>query len=980
MASRTPTLREPEQFVQALLGARDMAAVAGAATRHLKAAYGCSKVRMVWNVSADRGVAEWSSFPAGNLSPDELDLCTAAACGSVVATHDQDDARLLAMDAGAWAVLLCRHPEDFDASIVPAPWQASLDVLMLRCRAMLDTERLKFDVERLAAAERLQRALFAISDIASSDEATHDVLFELHDIVGRLMYAENFYIVRYDSDRETMRFIYFADSKDPLVPDPDEEISAASVPNSLTLGLVRHGKPILGPSDEVSAQLGVKVDDSLGPDCEDWLGVPMVEDGVVRGAVVVQSYDPSVRYTVKDQALLSYVAQHILTALARREAQEELERRVEQRTHELRLENQERQRSERLQAALFRITELAGRSDSMEDFYRDVHRIVSELLDARNFYIAVLAPNGRELDFPYSVDERDTARTHRNLAKGLTEYVLRSGEPLLVDRQAIENLESRGEVLSIGTRSVCWLGVPLKLDNRTVGALVVQSYTPEYLYNSRDQELLSFVCTHIANALDRRRANESLLAAYAEMEQRVAERTSELAESNRELTDQITVRERIEHKLKHEALHDTLTGLPNRSHLLGRLALALARYRKRPEQPFAVLFLDLDRFKVVNDSVGHLVGDDLLKEAARRISQCVREPDLVARLGGDEFAIVLESIRSAEDAVMVADRVIHSLSEPMRIAGKELYTSASVGIAMSDPRYHKPEELLRDADVAMYRAKSAGRQRYALFDEHLHEAALKLLELESDLRRALQREEFIPFYQPIINFIDSRVLGFEALMRWQHPQRGLLEPAEFLSVAEETGAVDTLDWLIYEQVLRDLPLLSVHGAYVTINVSPRHLRQADFAERMLALVESYGVDPSSLKLEVTEGALLEQPELVHMLLTRLGEAGILTLLDDFGTGYSSLSYLHRFPLHGLKVDKSFVSELRPGESGGSAAIVRAIRLLADSLGLVVIAEGIETDAQQEQLQQLGLRQGQGYFFARPAALADVIERHMQVMV
>jgi diguanylate cyclase (GGDEF)-like protein len=838
-----------------------------------------------------------------------------------------------------------------------------------------EVQRLRVDVERLGRAERLQRALFAISDLASSDQDTATVMHGLHEIVGRLMYAENFYIVRYSPDADTMRFIYFADSLDPIKPDPAEELPAAAMGNSLTLALIRHGRPVLGPSDQVRRELGVPRDDTLGPDSEDWLGVPMVDEGVVRGAVVVQSYDPETRYSEDDRALLGYVAQHILTALARRDAQEELERRVDERTRELRLQIAERERSERLQAALFRIAEQAGRSESIEVFYAEVHGIVSALLDARNFFIALLTEDGGELDFPYSVDERDQKRPRRRLAKGLTEYVLATGQPLLADRDGIHDLVAEGKVQSFGTPSVCWLGVPLQIGGRAVGVIAVQSYTPDYLYTRRDQELLSFVSFHIAQALERRQANESLRLAYAELEQRVASRTSELAEANRELLDQISVRERMEHKLKHEAMHDTLTGLPNRSHLLGRMGMALSRYRYDNNQLFAVLFLDLDRFKVVNDSVGHLVGDELLKEAARRIGRCVRDPDMVARLGGDEFAIVLDFIHTADDAVQVAERVIKSLAEPMRIAGKELYTSASIGIALVDGRYRSPEELLRDADVAMYRAKATGRQRYALFDEYLHEAALKLLELEGDLRRALQRQEFEPHYQPIISLADGGLVGFEALMRWHHPVRGLSVPGDFIGIAEETGSLEHMDWQVYELVCRDTKRLSARNAYTTLNVSPRHLRAPDFESRLLEMMSRHSVKPAHLRLEVTEGALLEQPEQVQACLGRLREAGVMTVLDDFGTGYSSLSYLHRFPLHGLKIDRSFVAELRSGESGGSTAIVRAIRLLADSLGLEVIAEGIETEEQRYQLRLLGLSLGQGYLFSRPASATEILARY-----
>ena len=967
-----PFAKEPESFVDSLLGARNISALADIATRQLHD-LGLQQVQLVWNeLPGDSGNLRTSN----EFAPDAQTLALLESARLHNERMQRTDAsgqlhvvQVLAQNTGLWVALSAR----VDPSRVSPQWLARIEPLSVRCQSLLYTQRLQVDVERLANAERLQRALFAISDLASSDHSTAEVLQGMHEIVGGLMYAENFYIVRFDPTRETMRFLYFADSHDLEIPDPTEELSPQEMSNSLTLGLLRHGKPVRGPSLGLLALFNVP-DDGLGPDSEDWMGAPIVEEGVVRGAVVVQSYDPAVRYSEADQALLGYVAQQILSALSRREAQEELERRVEARTLELRKEVLERQRSERLQRALYRIAELSVASDRMEVFYASVHEIVSELLDARNFYIALLTPEEDELEFPYAVDEHDRDFPRRRLGRGLSEYVLRTARPLLIERPAVEALEAEGEVVSFGTKSVCWLGVPLVVAHRVRGLITVQSYTPDYLYSSRDEELLTFVSLHIANALQRRQADESLRLAYLELERRVEHRTSELAVTNRELRDQISVRESVEGRLKHEALHDPLTGLPNRNQLLLTLRHSLTRFHSDNAHGFAVLFLDLDRFKVVNDSVGHLVGDELLKEAAKRIGHCIREPDIVARLGGDEFAIVIDRVVDPAEAVMVADRVIRSLSEPMRIAGKELYTSASIGIAFSHERYMLPEELLRDADVAMYRAKAAGRQRFALFDEGLREDALRQLELEGDLRRAVQRTEFEPYYQPIVRLSDGAVVGYEALMRWLNPERGCVEPSGFLNTAEETGTLSQIDWQIYDQVCCDVRSLCARGSYVTINVSPRHLRTPSFSERLLALLASHDVRPSTLRLEITEGALLENPEQVQLCLAQLRAAGVQTLLDDFGTGFSSLSYLHRFPLHGLKIDRSFVAALKYGESGGSTAIVRAIRLLADSLGLEVVAEGIETEEQRQQLRLLGLSLGQGYLFAYPASLQEIGER------
>ncbi|MGH8029386.1 MAG: GAF domain-containing protein, partial [Arenimonas sp.] len=527
---QTPLLlREPESFVHALLGAQDMAALARTADRQLRA-LGLDLAQVVWNhIPGDPNQLHWATGRAPDRNFQSL-LERARRQGGVaedrdVATGEVQMAHVLAQNAGFWAALLCRVP----ARQADGGWRDLLSPLSLRCQSLLHMQRLQVDVERLANAERLQRALFAISDTAAADHDAAEMLHGLHQIVGRLMYAENFYIVRYDAAADSFRFIYFADTQDPDVPDPDEVLRASDIANSLTLALVRHGKPLRGPSTEIRQMLGVARDESLGPDSEDWLGVPMLDDGAVRGAVVVQSYDAAVRYTEADQALLSYVAQHILSALSRRDAQEELERRVDQRTQELRAEVRERERGEQLQRALFRIAEVSGSSASMDAFYAAVHEIVGGLLDARNFYIALLTNDFTELEFPYAVDERDARLTRRKLGRGLSEYVLRHGRPLLIERNGVDALEQAGEVVSTGTKSVCWLGVPLMIGGRVTGLIAVQSYTPDYLYTSRDEELLSFVSLHIANALERRRADDTLRQAYAELEQRVVERTRELA-------------------------------------------------------------------------------------------------------------------------------------------------------------------------------------------------------------------------------------------------------------------------------------------------------------------------------------------------------------------------------------------------------------------------------------------------------------------
>jgi len=830
--------------------------------------------------------------------------------------------------------------------------------------------RANLRIEGLRKSERLRQALYEIADLSGASTDMQDMLARIHAIVGTLMPAENFYIVRYDDVREVVRFLYFVDQRDTWVAEPDEDIPVSTMPNSLTVAMLRQGQPMLGPSAEVRRQLGVAKDEAHGPDSADWLGVPMRRDGYVSGAIVVQSYDQPQRYSHEDRALLEFVAQHILTALDRKSAHAELERRVDERTRDLQRANRvleaeivERERAERLQRALFRISEMSITAGSIERFYADVHSVIDELLDAKNFYIALLADDGDRLEFPYSVDERDPVRRPRRLGMGLTEYVIEAGRALLVDREGIERLAAEGKVREQGARASNWLGVPLTRDNVTIGVIAVQSYTDAKAYDLADQELLTFVAHHIDSALARKRAQEYLKATHAELEFRVEARTQELEEANRELRSQIGERVRAQQRLTHQARHDHLTGLPNRVFLLDRLDGMMQDRHEPGRDPFAVLFLDLDRFKLINDSMGHAAGDAMLIEVGRRIHASIGEGDVVARLGGDEFAVLLDSVSGVSDADEVAARILKKIGRSMWVAGRELFPSASIGIALWQPRYRHADELLRDADAAMYRAKARGRDRSERFDEEMRAEAMRLLDLEADLRRAIQRDAFEPFLQPIVRLSDCAVIGHEALLRWRHELHGPLPPGEFIGVGEDSGLIEQVDWLMYRKVV---DWMGRNGeGYVSINVSPRHFHADDFAERLLRTVEDARVDPKRLRIEITEGALLDDAPRALRILNTLRSHGVLAQLDDFGTGFSALSYLHRFPIQALKIDQSFIAGLSGESHAESLALVRAILALAGTLGIDTIGEGVETEQQRQLLTDLGCAYGQGFLFGRP---------------
>lgn len=436
----------------------------------------------------------------------------------------------------------------------------------------------------------------------------------------------------------------------------------------------------------------------------------------------------------------------------------------------------------------------------------------------------------------------------------------------------------------------------------------------------------------------------------------------------------ITERKRAEEQLLHDAFHDSLTGLANRALFMDRLGHVIGVSQRNSQQSFAVLFFDLDRFKIINDNFGHIIGDEVLKEVARRLARCVRPGDTVARIGGDEFAVLLQDFNSVESVSFVAERVLKKVQEAIHTVDREIYTSTSIGIALGSSAYENPEQLLRDADVAMYQAKTKGKARYEIFDSRMHANALMRLQLEADMRNAIEHKEFRMHYQPIIDLEDNSITGFEALIRWDHPKQGILYPMEFIPLAEETGMIVAIgDWLILEscrQLRKWQNLYKVNPPLkMSMNVSGKQFSHPLFIEKIEETIKETGVDGSSLTLEITESIIMEDPDSVRTMLERLKALGVQIHIDDFGTGYSSLSYIDKFPVNALKIDRSFISKM--DGSSESLEIIKAIIALAANLKVDVIAEGVELADQLTKIKDLKCRYGQGFLFAKPMASDDI---------
>ncbi|MGC1247415.1 MAG: EAL domain-containing protein, partial [Spirulinaceae cyanobacterium] len=431
--------------------------------------------------------------------------------------------------------------------------------------------------------------------------------------------------------------------------------------------------------------------------------------------------------------------------------------------------------------------------------------------------------------------------------------------------------------------------------------------------------------------------------------------------------EDITSRRLTEEKLVYQAFHDSLTGLPNRAWFIKHLEKVMQQASQKEDCNYAVLFIDLDRFKLVNDSFGHLVGDDLIKRVVFRLQDCLQAEDILARLGGDEFAILLEGKIRVEHSIFVAKKIEEQLKHPFLLEGHEVFATASIGITYSNIGYRKAIDLLRDVDTAMYHAKAQGKARYSVFKPAMKTGAMARLKLENDLRHALRRKEFHLYYQPIVSLTNGCLHGFESLLRWQHPSGQWISPHKIIPVAEETGLINPLGLWIFREACYQLvewqnKFTPAFPLVINVNISGVQLKQIDLVEQMASILQETGADGSFIKLEITESCFLETISFAASMVKELKNLGIKICIDDFGTGYSSLSRLHEFPIDTLKIDRSFVSRLSLNSS--HTAIVQTIVTLAHSLGMDVVAEGIETDAQKEKLRQLSCNFGQGYLFAK----------------
>ena len=712
-----------------------------------------------------------------------------------------------------------------------------------------------------------------------------------------------------------------------------------------------------------------------------------------------------------------------------------------------------RKRSEKLQSALLRIAEATSSDQEVAVFYETIRRAVGELMDAKNLYIALLDEGARMISYPYFVDEVEGPPAPHLVGRGLTEYVLRTGMPVLATPTDLRRLLAAGEVEMVGAPSLDWLGVPLKRGDETFGVLTVQSYTERTRFTERDRDILTFVSRQLASAIDRKRAAEALaesetrfrrlaetapcaifiyqgerftyvneaastVAGYSraeflgmsfwdlvhpDMRELVRERglarqrgeevppSYELQIVRKDGEERwlsfsagridfagapaalgaafdVTEKKRAEEQVRALAYHDALTGLPNRLLFNDRLALAVAQARRKGER-LAVLFLDIDGFKAVNDSLGHNLGDLLLQGTAQRIQAALRAVDSVARLGGDEFILLLPGIRRVEEGARVAEKVLESLRAPIAVEGHELFVTASMGISVYPEDGEDVETLVKNADTAMYRAKEQGRDRYQLYTPAMNARAMERMTLENSLRKALARGELLVHYQPLLDLASGRIHGVEALLRWKNPDKGEVLPAsDFIAVAEVTGIIVPIGPFVLHAACRQARAwqrLGHANLRMAVNLSTRQLQQPDLVSQVKKACLEAELDPRMLDLEITENQPPPNEDALRETLLELKALGVRITIDDFGIAASSLRYLRRLPIDALKIDRLFVRDLLT--SADETAIARAVIALAHSLQLQVVAEGVETEEQRALLTELGCDLVQGHLLSQPVS-------------
>jgi len=848
------------------------------------------------------------------------------------------------------------------------------------------------DISERKQSENIQNVVFQISQAANTAQSLDDLLITFHQAIQKLMPANNFYLAFYDEATEIISYSYFVDEYDPT-PTPH------SLRKGLTDYVLTTGKPLL-VSPEVFNQLVEEgAVESIGTPSLDWLGVPLkTAENKTIGALVVQTYDEGIRYTERDRDVLTFVAAQTAMAVESRRVEEALRA----------SDSEQRALLEAIPDMIlvcdpqgkildFRIPEWAG------EFFRPeyIGRVITETLPeeiTQNLLqlIQTTLQTGTMQQAEFNI------QLYTPLAKRTFEVrmsAVRRDRLILIVRDITEQKQAAKQIEGqrIFLRQIIDTNPDFIFAKDREGRFTLANQAVADNYGTSVEELLGKTDSDfnsnlhevdafrqddldvIQNQVEKIIPEEVITNASGQTRWlQTVKRPLQVAETGEiqvlGVSTDITARKRAEEQLIHNAFHDSLTGLPNRALFLDRLGRAMERYKRHAKPSLAVLLLDFDHFALINDSLGHAVGDHLLIAASSRLEICLRSMDTIARIGGDEFIILLEDLTNITDATVIANRILDEMATPFNLLGQKVVITTSIGIVVASSSYESPEEILRDADIAMNRAKQQGRSRFTLFSNTMRADVVAHLELGTDLRQAIDKKELFLQYQPVIELSSGKPIGFEALIRWKHPDRGLVQPLEFIRFAEETGLIIPMgDWVLTEacgQIKKwHEQYDSLRNLSVSVNLSNKQFTQPNLVDQIKAILHATGLDPSFLRLEITESAIMENPDVTITALKELRSVGIKVDIDDFGTGYSSLLYLHMLPLNAIKIDRSFIGGYNGRENG--MQIVHSIIRLAQDLEMETVAEGVETFEQLHKLRNLGCNHIQGFIFSEAIDDSDV---------
>lgn len=797
-------------------------------------------------------------------------------------------------------------------------------------------------IQRYKQAYIIQGALLKLSELASTISDMREFYPAIHNMVSELLHAENFYVVFYDNDSEQYSLQYFSDQKDQHIFDHTPSSAFAS---GLTGYVARTRSPLLCDTELFKALLASGEIEQQGSLCVHWMGIPLCRNGNVIGVMVIQSYDSSHRYVEADLDLFNSIGGHTVTALDRVRQRELLEETVRKRTQELQdingslqKEIRERINAEKLQAALYRISELTASSSDMSSFYSAVHRVLCGLMPAENCYIALLDDKKEKLHFPFYLDAYSPPAKERPLSRGFTEYVIRVGDACLLNQQDVEKLLFSGEIeRQKGLHySTSWLGAPLIINGQAIGVLAVQSYVESYSYSEHELSILRFVSQHIAVAIQRKLTTEQQKKHQEELEKKVFESTRELRQTNLFLRLQVEERKKAEQKLFYEANHDALTGLANRQMFLQQLKQQFALTKRQPQHKLALLFIDLDRFKLINDSQGHHIGDLFLIETSKRLQSSIREHDLAARLGGDEFVVLLNHLQHEQDAEDIAERIIEKIRQPYYLQGQTVYSGASIGIASLQPEYERADALLRDADAAMYQAKSLGRNRFVIFNKTMREQMQQVLTLEQILQQALEDKAFTAVYEPVLCGQAHNLVGYEAHIQWQHPDAGM--QYNFSDYAVQAGVLPQIEQLILGRICQTLNDTKPESGLLSMKLSIQHLNTTDLFKKLCAQVKQLK-EPQRLCLAFSERDMLSFNDSVQSHLNILRQKGVRLALHDFAADSAPLGLLMQNMFNFVKLNAAFCRSLLRNEQ--KRHVLHLLQNLALNNKFLLVADGVD---------------------------------------